>query len=98
MPLSKFGSFKRRYKMHISDHSEKVGKILQFISLFISLITVIAICYYHGFYLNKQTTFLIHILIFGSLLFYVVKYLISLLYSLKWITFLKETQIGRAHV
>lgn len=92
MPLSKFGSFKRRYKMHISDHSEKVGKILQFISLFISLITVIAICYYHGFYLNKQTTFLIHILIFGSLLFYVAKYLISLLYSLKWITFFKETR------
>jgi potassium uptake TrkH family protein len=92
MPLSKFKNFKRRYKMHISDQSEKVGKILQFISLFISLITVIAICYYNGFYLSKQTTYLIHLLIFGSLLFYVVKYLISLLYSLKWKTFFRETR------
>lgn len=92
MPLSRFENLKRRYKMHISDHSEKVGKILQFLSLIISLITLFSICYYNGFYLSKQTIFIIHVLILGSLLFYLAKYLISLFYSLKWKIFLKETR------
>lgn len=91
MPLSKIKSFKTRYKMHISDNSDRVAKILQRFSLVISLITLIAICYYHGFYLSKESTFNIHLLIFCSLVFYIIKYFISAIYSIKWKQYIKET-------
>lgn len=91
MPLSKIKSFKTRYKMHISDNSDRVAKILQRFSLVISLITLIAICYYHGFYLSKESTFNIHLLIFCSLVFYIIKYFISAIYSIRWEQYIKET-------
>lgn len=93
MPLSKFENYRRKYKVHISDHSDKIGKILQYISLIISLITLISVFYYHGFHLSKQNILLVHVLIFGSLVFYVLKYLILLAYSVQWKVYIKENRL-----
>jgi trk system potassium uptake protein len=92
MPLSKFDSIKRKLKKHISDHSERVSKVFQKISLLFSLSTIIAICYYNGFFLSKEATYYIHLLIFCSLSFYIVKYIISAIYALKWKQYIKETK------
>lgn len=92
MPLSKFESLKRKFKMHISDNSERVGKLLQFFSLLFSIFTLLSVFYYHGFYLSNKAIFNIHLLIFCSLVFYIIKYLISAIYSLKWKDYIKETK------
>jgi len=92
MPLSKLESFKRKFKRHVSDNSEKVFKILQKISLLFSFGTIIAICFYNGFYISKETAFYIHLLIFVSLIFYILKYIISAIYSIKWLQYIKDTK------
>jgi trk system potassium uptake protein len=92
MPLSKLESFKRKIKRHISDYSEKVFKILQKISLLFSFGTIIAICFYNGFYISKETAFYIHLLIFVSLVFYILKYIISAVYSIKWLQYIKDSK------
>lgn len=92
MPLSRFEFYRRKYKMHISDNSDRVSSILQKVSLLLSIITLISICYYHGFYLSKESMFNIHILIFGTLVFYLIKYIILTLYSIKWKEYIKETR------
>ncbi len=56
--------------------------ILRILSLIVSLITISAILYYHGFYITLKTKEIIKIIVHLSLVFYTIKYLLYLFYSI----------------
>ncbi|MBO7445764.1 MAG: hypothetical protein J6T86_05080 [Bacteroidales bacterium] len=80
-----------KLKLHIATHKEKVYRILQVLSLFISLTTIACIICYHGLYISTYLKNVFRWVIFGSLLFYVVKYFLMLFYSLHRIEYLKRS-------
>ncbi|MCR4966072.1 MAG: hypothetical protein K6A41_10525 [Bacteroidales bacterium] len=80
-----------KLKIHIAMHKEKVYRILQVLSLIVSLTTIACIICYHGFYISTHLKNVFRWVIFGSLFFYVVKYFLMLFYSLHRIEYLKRS-------
>ncbi len=80
-----------KLKIHIATHKEKVYRIMQILSLIVSLVTITCVICYHGLYISTSVKNLIRWVIFGSLFFYVVKYFIMLFYSLHRREYLKRS-------
>ena len=80
-----------KLKIHIATHKDKVNRILQILSLVISLVTIVCIICYHGLYISVHVKNIIRWIIFGSLLFYIVKYFTMFFYSLHRVEYLKRS-------
>ncbi len=78
-------------KLHIATYKDKVHRIMQICSAVISLVTIVCIICYHGFYISLETKNIIREIIYGSLCFYIIKYFIFLFYSLHRKEFLKKS-------
>lgn len=91
MPLSHLRKFTQQFNLHIVKYHDRLVKILRFASLFISLITISAIVYFHGFYITIETKNLIKIIVHVSIAFYIFKYLLYFTYSIHKKEYLKDT-------
>lgn len=58
----------------LSQHKDRLQKILQLCSVVISLVTIVCVVCYHGLYISLPIKNLIRWIIYGSLFFYVFKY------------------------
>ncbi len=92
MSQFKIENWIRRFNIHISDYSDRVDKVIQIVSFLVSFLLIGLICYYYGFNITPSLKETILSLIKGFSLFYVFKYLLSLLYSMKWKQFLRDTR------
>src|SRR5690554_153029 len=92
MSQFKIENWIRRFNIHISDYSDRVDKVIQIVSFLVSFLLIGLICYYYGFNITPSLKETILSLIKAFSLFYVFKYLLSLLYSMKWKQFLRDTR------
>jgi len=92
MSPSKLENWIRRFNIHTSDYSDRVQKVLQIVSFIFSILLIGLICYYYGFNITSSTKESVLQLIKGFSIFYIFKYLFSLVYSLKWKFFFKDTR------
>lgn len=83
--------FRLRLDMHIVSYQDRITRIMRIFSVLVSLITIVAIIIYHGFFITESVKQLIQGVIYGSLVFYIVKYFILMFYSLKRPQYIKET-------
>ncbi len=91
-----FGKSRNEYahsqlKIHIAQNKDKVRRIMQICSLIVSLVTIACIICYHGLYISLAMKKLIRTIIFGSMVFYVLKYFLFLFYSLHRKEFIKKS-------
>ena len=85
-------NFRLKVDMHIINHQDQVMHIARVLSFVISLITIVSIIVYHGFYISKNMVDVISQIIRFSLYFYIAKYFLQLFYSLKWGNYIKKTR------
>ena len=91
MLFSRLKRLRHLVRLHTANHIEQASKIMQILSVLVSLTTIGAIICYHGFYIDLAAKELIHWIIVGSLIFYVFKYYFFLIYSLNTWRYIKES-------
>jgi len=84
--------FNNRFKLHIVEYFERIKKILGICSFIVAIFALVAIGYYHGFYIDISQKKIIHQIVTYSLAFYALKYLILLLYSIHRKQYLRENR------
>lgn len=83
--------FNQKFNIHIVKHQDKVQKTMRILSFVISLVTIAAIICYHGFYISFEVKHLIRNVVYFSLFFYIVKYLILFIYSIHKRSYLRNS-------
>ncbi len=84
------GYFSKR-KLWIAEHKDRIQHTWQILSALISVVTIICIIYYHGFYISIPVKNLIRWVVYGSLFFFVLKYFLFLYLSLHRLQFLRRS-------
>lgn len=74
-------SLREDYKFFIWDYIDKAHNTLKTVSVFVSFVTMGAIAYYYGFPQTEMSALLCKIIIHCSLIFYILKYLLSAFFS-----------------
>lgn len=82
-----------KLRIHIAQYKEGVHRVLQVCSLLVSIVTIACIICYHGLYISLAVKNLIRGIIYGSLVFYVVKYFVFFFYSLHRKRFLRKSWV-----
>lgn len=82
---------KTKFDLVLVKNRDKVVKSLQIMSLVVSLVTIAAIIFYHGFCLSWTMVRVIEGLIFFSLAFYVFKYFVQMLHSMHKLDYIKKS-------
>lgn len=72
------------------DHKEKLLYYLRILSFIVSVLSLAAIIYYHGFPQTPQSHWFIQRFIYGSLMFYVIKFFLKFFYDFHPLTFLRQ--------
>lgn len=83
----------QRIKLHIIEHRDTLIKILRFFSLAISIIAITAIIYFHGFEVSIEFKNILRIIVHTSLIFYTLKYILNLLYTVNRKEYIKDTLV-----
>lgn len=91
-----FGKHRKDYaysqtKLHVARYKDRVRSILRICSLLVSLVTIVCVISYHGFYISLQWKKIISGIIYGSLIFYIIKYLLFCFYSLHRKQYLRKS-------
>ncbi len=86
-----FQSFREKVNLGLYDSKKQVSHSLQITSLFVSLIVVVLMVLAFGFPLSLDHKEIIIIVVKTSLWFYVLKYIISIIYSFQPLKLLRET-------
>jgi trk system potassium uptake protein TrkH len=76
-----FRYLRENIKLFVWDYIDSVNNTLKLISIFVSFFTMGVIAYFYGFPQTPQSAFLCNIVIHCSLIFYVLKYFLSALFS-----------------
>ncbi len=84
-------NYRRKLNLHIVVNQDRVTRIMQVLSFFVSLGTIAAIVIYHGFYITVEVKETIRTIVFASIFFYVIKYFLLLFYSLNIKKRIRET-------
>lgn len=84
-------NYRRKLNLHIVVNQDRVTRIMQVLSFFVSLGTIAAIIIYHGFYITVEVKETIRTVVFASIFFYVIKYFLLLFYSLNIKQRIRET-------
>ncbi|MDY6326783.1 MAG: potassium transporter TrkG [Bacteroidales bacterium] len=87
------GEYNGRQRIHIANNKDRIQRILQIVSLAVSVLTIACIFCYHGLYISSFAKNLIRFVVHGSLFFYVAKYFILLFYSLHRSEYLKKSWV-----
>lgn len=77
--------------LHIVTRKQLVIRIMKILSVIVSVVTLSAIVIYHGCHLRYSVISFIRGLVYFSLVFYIVKYLVQMLYSLHKFDYLKKS-------
>ncbi|HHU47350.1 MAG TPA: hypothetical protein GXZ40_05575 [Bacteroidales bacterium] len=93
MPRSYLRKFTQQFNLHIVKYHDRLVVILRSASLLISLITISAIVYFHGFYISADERNLIKFIVHFSIAFYILKYLLYYIYSIRKKEYIKDTFI-----
>ncbi len=76
--------------LRLYDHKEKLLYYLRILSFIVSVLSLAAIIYYHGFPQTPHSHWFIQRFIYGSLMFYVLKFFLKFFYDFHPITFLRQ--------
>lgn len=87
------GEYNGKQRIHIANNKDRIQRILQIVSLAVSVLTIACIFCYHGLYISSFAKNLIRFVVHGSLFFYVAKYFILLFYSLHRSEYLKKSWV-----
>ncbi len=87
-----FHRIRENIKLFVWDYIDIVQKVLRYASVFISFFTVGVIAYYYGFKQTENSTFFCTTVIICSLIFYVVKYLLLILYTKHSFEYIKQNK------
>ena len=87
----KLRSTSQKLKLHIVNYQDGVTRGLRIASLLVSIVTIVCIIWYHGFFISPTVKHFISIVVHVSLIFYTLKYLILYLYSIDKRKYIKST-------
>ena len=87
-----FRQLRENIKLFVWDYIDIVQTVLRYISIFVSFFTVGIIAYFYGFEQTAKSAFFCNIIIICSLVFYVLKYLLSVLFSIHSSTYIKKNK------
>ncbi|NLJ81640.1 MAG: hypothetical protein GX330_00745, partial [Bacteroidales bacterium] len=87
-----FHRIRENIKLFVWDYIDIVQKVLRYASVFVSFFTVGVIAYYYGFKQTENSTFFCTTVIICSLIFYVVKYLLLILYTKHSFEYIKQNK------
>lgn len=85
-----FRRLRENIKLLVWDYIDVVHNNLRYISIFVSFFTISVIAYFYGFKQNEQSIYFCNIIIHCSLMFYVLKYLLSAIFSIHSTTYIKK--------
>ena len=85
-----FHTLRENIKLSIWDYVDRVHRILRWMNLFVSSFTMGVIIYYYGFPLEEKTKLICNIIIHCSLLFYVLKFILSTIFSIHSFQYIKK--------
>lgn len=88
-----FQQLKERINLALYDSKTKVLSGLNFASLIVSMIVIGGLFYSFGFPATDETKALIVTITKSSLLFYIIKYILNIVYSYEVKKFIKDTRI-----
>jgi trk system potassium uptake protein len=91
MSSKSVGNYRRKLNLHIVVNQERVTRIMQVLSFFVSLGTIASIVIYHGFYITLDVKEIIRTVVYTSMFFYIFKYFLLSFYSLNIKQYIKET-------
>ncbi len=91
MKAEPVSNFRLKLDIHILNYQEMVIKIMRRLSFTVSLVTIIAIMIYQGYYITEKNAQLIEMAINISLFFYVFRYFLLFFYSLKRKEYIKNS-------
>jgi potassium uptake TrkH family protein len=90
MFLFLYKKFRERIKLSIWDYIPIVHRVLRAASVFVSLFTMGVIIYFYGYPQTPQSFLFCDIVIHGSLLFYVLKYLLQTFFNVHSFRFITK--------
>lgn len=82
--------FREAINLELYGHKEHLLYILRILSFVVSVLSLAAIIYYHGFPQTSETRKFIQGFIYFSLIFYVIKFTLKWLYDFHPLNFLKQ--------
>lgn len=85
-----FRKLRENIKLLVWDYIDIVHNSLRYISIFVSFFTISIIAYFYGFQQTEQSIYFCNIIIHCSLIFYVLKYLISTIFSIHSTAYIKQ--------
>ncbi len=85
-----FRRFREDIKLFVWDYIDIVQNTLLYISISVSFFTLATIAYYYGFKQTEHSAVICKIIIQSSLFFYVLKYLISTIFSIHSFEYIKK--------
>ena len=91
MASRKFNSLRQKIKLHIVKHQGGVTVGLRIANLVISILTIVCVIWYHGFFISPAEKRFISLVVHISLIFYTLKYLTFLFYSINKKAHIKNT-------
>jgi trk system potassium uptake protein TrkH len=85
-----FRRFRENIKLFIWDYIDIVQNTLRYISISVSLFTLATIAYYYGYQQTEESALICKIIIQSSLIFYVIKYILSSIFSIHSFRYIKK--------
>ena len=87
--MTSFRNFREKTKLLIWDYIDSVHRILQVLTVLVSLFTMGVIVYFYGFVQTQQSAYFCNIVIHCSLLFYLLKYLLSAFFNVHSVRYIR---------
>ena len=85
-----FRRFRENIKLFVWDYIDIVQNTLRYISISVSLFTLATIAYYYGYQQTEESALICKIIIQSSLIFYVIKYILSSIFSIHSFRYIKK--------
>ncbi len=88
--LREINEIRESINLRLYGHKEQLLYYLRILSFMVSVLSLAAIIYYHGFIQTPKSQWIIQRFIYYSLLFYVIKFFLKVFYDFHPLTFLKN--------
>lgn len=85
-------SIREKINIRLYDSKEKAERLLKNLSLFVSIIAIGSLVYFHGFPVTDLTRYWLTAVIKSSLAFYILKYIAGFVYSFEPKKYLRRTR------
>ncbi len=88
-----FRKIRENIKLFIWDYINSTHRILRGLTILVSIFTMGVILYFYGFPQTEQTIFFCNIVVSCSLLFYILKYVLSAFFNVHSVLYIKKNWI-----